>query len=238
MVEPGTPVGTIDPALAARFGLPANAVVAAGTTDGCAAFLATGADAAGEAVTSLGSTLTLKQLCDRPIFSPEYGVYSHRLGGRWLAGGASNSGGAALARHFSPNALAALSQRIDPLTESGLDYYPLPGPGERFPFADAHLPPRETPRPADDAHFLQGLLEGIARIEALGYRRLAELGGPALVSIRTVGSGARNAAWTAIRRHALGVELLSPKSEEAAVGAATLALAATRQAVSAAAGRR
>ena len=100
------------------------------------------------------------------------------------------------------------------------DYYPLPGPGERFPFADPYLPPRETPRPADDARFLQGLLEGIARIEALGYQRLAGLGGPALVSIRTVGGGARNAAWTAIRRRALGVELLPAKSEEAAVGAA------------------
>ncbi len=230
VVEPGTPVGTVDPALAVRFGIPADAVVVAGTTDGCAAFLATGADAVGEAVTSLGSTLTLKQLCDRPIFSPEHGVYSHRLGTRWLAGGASNSGGAALARHFSPDALAALSARIDPLTESGLDYYPLPGPGERFPFADPYLAPRETPRPADDARFLQGLLEGIARIEALGYRRLAELGGPALVSIRTVGGGARNAAWTAIRRRSAGVELLPAKSEESAVGAATLALAATRQA--------
>ena len=236
VVEPGTPVGTIDPTLAARFGLPADTVIAAGTTDGCAAFLATGADAVGEAVTSLGSTLTLKQLCDRPIFSPEHGVYSHRLGAHWLAGGASNSGGAALARHFSPDALAALSARIDPLTESGLDYYPLPGPGERFPFADPSLPPRDTPRPADDARHLQGLLEGIARIEALGYRRLAELGGPALVSVRTVGGGARNAAWTAIRRRALGVELLPAKSEEAAVGAAVLAIAATRKAVSA--GRR
>ena len=236
VVEPGTSVGTIDPALAARFGLPADAVVAAGTTDGCAAFLATGAEKVGEAVTSLGSTLTLKQLCDQPIFSQEHGVYSHRLGARWLVGSASNSGGAALARHFSPDALAALSARINPVMESGLDYYPLPGHGERFPSADPYLPPRETPRPADDARFLHGLLEGIARIEALGYRRLAELGGPPLVSIRTVGVGARNAAWTAIRSRALGVELLPAKSEEAAVGAAKLARAAARQSVSAAAG--
>jgi len=44
VVEPGTPIGTIDPAVATRFGLPADVVIAAGTTDGCAAFLATGAD--------------------------------------------------------------------------------------------------------------------------------------------------------------------------------------------------
>ncbi len=50
MVEPGTSVGTIDPSLAGRSGLPANTVIAAGTTDGCAAFLATGATAVGDAV--------------------------------------------------------------------------------------------------------------------------------------------------------------------------------------------
>ncbi len=228
VVEPGTPIGTIDPALATRFGLPADVVIAAGTTDGCAAFLATGADTVGEGVTSLGSTLTLKQLCDRPIFSPQYGVYSHRLGSRWLAGGASNSGGAALARYFTPDALVALSACIDPALESGLDYYPLPSPGERFPFADPLLPPRDTPRPTDDVRFLHGLLEGIARIEALGYRRLADLGGPPLGTVRTVGTGARNAAWTVIRRRALGVDLNLARSEEAAMGAARLALKAMR----------
>jgi sugar (pentulose or hexulose) kinase len=229
VIEPGTRAGTVDPALAARFGLQAGVVIAAGTTDGCAAFLATGAGAVGEAVTSLGSTLTLKQLCDRPIFAAEHGVYSHRLGARWLAGGASNSGGAALARHFSPEALTALSARIDPLAPSGLDYYPLPGPGERFPIADPLLPPRETPRPDDDVAFLHGLLDGIAGIEALGYRRLAALGGPKLTSVRTVGGGAANAAWTAIRRRRLGVELVAARSDAAAAGAATLALAALRQ---------
>jgi sugar (pentulose or hexulose) kinase len=228
VAAPGTPVGTIDPALATRLGLPASTIIAAGTTDGCAAFLATGADAMGEAVTSLGSTLMLKQLCDRPIFSAEHGVYSHRLGDRWLVGGASNSGGAALARHFSAGELAALSARIDPRRESGLDYYPLPCTGERFPVADPRITPRETPRPADDSTFLQGLLEGIARIEALGYRRLADLGAPPLASVRTVGGGARNEIWTAIRHRTLGVDLLPARSEEAAVGTATLALAAVR----------
>ncbi len=231
VVEPGTPIGTIDPTLAARFGLPPGVLIAAGTTDGCAAYLATGADRVGEAVTSLGSTLTLKQFSERPIFAPEYGVYSHRLGDRWLAGGASNSGGAALARYFTPDALAALSARIDPALESGLDYYPLACPGERFPFADPLLPPRETPRPGDDVRFLHGLLEGIAKIEALGYRRLADLGGPTLAAVRTVGTGAHNAAWAEIRRRVLGADLIPARSEEAAVGTAKLALKAMHSAV-------
>ena len=57
--------------------MPARAVVVAGATDGCAAFLATGVDKPGEAVTSLGSTLVLKLASEQPLFAPEYGLYSH-----------------------------------------------------------------------------------------------------------------------------------------------------------------
>jgi D-ribulokinase len=227
VVEPGTPIAPVAPDISARFGLPSKAIVAAGTTDGCAAFLATGASRVGEGVTSLGSTLTLKQISDRPLFARRYGVYSHRLGDRWLAGGASNSGGDVLAQYFDAETIAALSTRIDPRTGSGYDYYPLCAPGERFPIADPTLAPRLSPRPADDVAFLHGMLEGIARIEALGYRRLAELGGPALVSVRSVGGGARNAAWAALRAAVLGVNLRPARSEDAAVGAAGLALSAS-----------
>jgi len=83
-----------------------------------------------------------------------------------------------------------------------------------------------TPRPADDAVFLQALLEGIANIEALGYRRLAELGGPQPTSVATVGGGAANESWSRIRAAALGVPLKTPVSDEAAVGVARLARSA------------
>jgi sugar (pentulose or hexulose) kinase len=223
VLEPGEPVGAITAAAARRFGLPAATLVVAGTTDGCASFLATGADRPGEGVTVLGSTLTLKMLADVPIFAPEYGIYSHRIAGRWLVGGASNTGGAVLARYFDPEALSALSARIDPETDSGLDYYPLNAPGERFPLADATLAPRLTPRPPDDARFLQGLFEGMAAIEDMGYRRLAALGAPALRAVRTVGGGAGNAVWTRLRERRLGVPMLPAVQTEAAYGTALLA---------------
>ena len=223
VVPPGQAFGRISPALAERFGLSANAVIVAGTTDGCAAFLATGANEAGEGVTSLGSTLVLKLLSDRPIFAAEQGVYSHRLGERWLVGGASNSGGGALLRFFDEERMQALAGQLRPDRPTGLDFYPLPAAGERFPIADPKLEPRVSPRPADDATFFQGLLEGIAAIEARAYATLAALGAPALSSVRTVGKGAGNPAWTAIRARCLGVPLLEPASQEAAYGAALLA---------------
>ena len=47
VVEPGAVVAPLTPGICARFGLPRDAVAVAGTTDGCAAFLATGAAEAG-----------------------------------------------------------------------------------------------------------------------------------------------------------------------------------------------
>lgn len=230
VVVPGTPLGGLSDEMAERFGLRRDAEIVAGTTDGCASFLATGASRPGEGVSALGSSLTIKLLSDRPIFAPEFGIYSHRLGDTWLAGGASNTGGKVLAAFFTPDALATLSATIDPEVPSGLDYYPLLRPGERFPVADPALPPRLDPRPDDDADFLKGLLDGIAAIEALAYRRLAELGGPDLMSVRTVGGGAKNPVWSRMRALRLGVPLAEARSEEAAAGTARLAWAGARAA--------
>lgn len=223
VVAPGQPIGTLDRAVAAGFGLPAELTVVAGTTDGVAAFLATGASAIGDAVTSLGTTLVVKVLSDRPLFAPEYGIYSHRLGERWLPGGASNSGGAALLAHFDTAAMRALTPALQPDRPTGLRYYPLPSPGERFPINDPRLQPVVEPRPADDRVFFQGLLEGIADIEGQAYRRLESLGAPYPRSVRSVGGGAANRAWTRIRARTLGVEMIEPLSGDAAYGAALLA---------------
>jgi D-ribulokinase len=226
VVAAGSIIGQVSADASRRFGLPGRAVVVAGMTDGCAAFMATGAAKPGDAVTSLGSTLVLKLASELPLSAPEYGIYSHRIGDLWLAGGASNSGGAALAQFFTVEQMRDISPRIDTRVCTGLDYYPLLSRGERFPINDPALEPRMTPRPDDDAVFLQGLLEGIASIEALGYRRLSELGGPCLTGVATVGGGAANESWRRIRAATLGVPVVMSENDEAAVGVARLALGA------------
>lgn len=221
--RPGTPLGPLRTEIAAEFDLPARTQVLTGTTDGCAAFLATGAAAPGDGVTSLGTTLVLKLLSEKPIFAPECGIYSHYIMGLWLAGGASNTGGGVLSEHFSETEITTLSREIDTGNTLNLDYYPLRQPGERFPIADPAYQPRMAPRPATRSDFLKAMLEGIAGIEALGYSKLHELGGPALKSVRTVGGGAQNAAWSQMRAQALSVPILAPLNGEAAYGAAVLA---------------
>ena len=224
VVAPGQPLATVAAGHAQRFGLPLDTAVIAGTSDSTAAIIATGASQPGDAITSLGSTLVTKVVSDIPIFAPEYGVYSQPYGKLWLVGGGSNTGGAVLRHYFTPQQLEELIPRLDPDRPSGLDYYPLLTPGERFPINDPHLQPRLEPRPADDRLFLQGILEGIARIEAQAYARLTELGAPAPRSVRSVGGGASNLQWQRIRERLIGVPVSAAEQGEAAYGAALLAL--------------
>jgi D-ribulokinase len=223
VLTPGTPIDSVTKEISERFQLPENCLVCAGTTDSIAAFLASGAMQPGEAVTSLGSTLVLKLLSQTRIDNSQYGIYSHRLGNLWLTGGASNTGGAVLRHFFSDEALEKFSHQIDATNKSPFDYYPLLKKGDRFPINDPQLPPKLEPRPDNPVQFLHGLLESIARIEALGYQRLQELGATPLRYVYTAGGGAKNPTWTTIRERYLQVPVVSSLHREAAYGSALLA---------------
>lgn len=224
VLAPGEVIGRIQPGIAAHFGIHPQCLIHAGTTDSNAAFIAADVDEMGVGVTTLGTTLVLKQLSAQRIEAPEYGVYSHRYGDLWLAGGASNAGAGVLRHYFDDARLAKLSAQIDPLQSSPLDYYPLSKPGERFPVNDAQFSPQLEPRPASDVEFLHGLLQGLARIEAAGYVRLAELGAPPLKRVETNGGGAKNIAWRMMRERLLGVTVSTAAHCEAAYGSAQLCL--------------
>lgn len=221
---PGALFGYVSPQASDRYGLSQECAVFAGTTDSIAAFLASGARSPGEAVTSLGSTLVIKLLSEIRVDDSRYGIYSHRLGDLWLVGGASNTGGAVLKHFFDDEALITLSNQIDPAQPSPLNYYPLLEAGERFPISDPTFAPQLTPRPEDPTAFLHGLLEGIARIEALGYKRLIELGASPPTRILTAGGGAANLTWQGIRQRWLPAPVAIAPTTEAAFGSATLAL--------------
>lgn len=223
VVTAGTPIGTIDNIIGNQLGLQPHTRIIAGTTDGVAAFLATGAHSVADGVTSLGSTLVLKILSDTPVFSSQHGIYSHRLGDQWLVGGASNCGGKTLLQYFTQQQLDLMTPLLQPDKATGLEYYPLPAQGERFPFNDPEMMPRLSPRPDDDVLFFQGILEGIARIEADGYHLLSRLGAPFPVNVRSVGKGASNLAWTKIREKLLNIPMKKTIQDQATYGTALLA---------------
>ena len=225
VLPPGTRAGTVASA-EARSRLPEGCVVVAGTTDSVAAFVAARCTSPGDCVTSLGSSLALKMVSRTRVDDSAKGVYSHRLCGDWLVGGASNLGGWLLRSHFTDDELATLTERMDVErmdSEDVPDYFPgvLMGFGLTVEEASAAL----QPRPDDDVAFLRAILESIAGVEARSYAALVDMGAshpPARVF--TAGGGAKNEKWSRVRSRAMGgVPVDKSPYAEAAYGAALLA---------------
>jgi sugar (pentulose or hexulose) kinase len=103
---------------------------------------------------------------------------------------------------------------------------PLPRVGERFPIDDPRLEPQLEPRPVSDALYLQALLEGLAEIERAGWQRLEQLGAPPVQRVISLGGGARNPQWRALRQRLLGRPVINRPQCTAAQGMARLALSA------------
>lgn len=223
VVRSGAVLGPLSQNARSALGLPAPCQVVAGSTDANAAVLAADPQP-GDGVTVLGTTLVLKQFATQPLAGP--GISCHRVAGRWLVGGASNAGAGVLRQFFSDALLVELSRQIDPRSSSGLALRPLPRPGERFPVDDPTLEPVLEPRPISDALYLQGLLEGLARIEAQGWAALQRLGAEPVQRVISLGGGARNPQWRLIRQRILGVPVLNRPQCSAASGMARLALSA------------
>jgi len=223
IVSPGTITGILISSLSKKYNFSDDVKIVSGTTDSIAAFIATGVKQAGEAVTSLGSTLVLKIISQQPVNSAEYGIYSHKLGKVWLAGGASNSGGAVLKQFFTDTQLNTMTPLLKPEQTTHLDYYPLCKPGERFPVNDPELKPKLIPRPDNDVEFFQGMLESISRIEQDGYNKLQQLGAPQPKIIYTAGGGSKNNAWSTIRSNMFGIPVYTAQHTEACYGSALLA---------------
>lgn len=243
VVKPGARLGVLSSKITARYGFAESTFLHAGTTDSIAGFLASGADQIGDIVVSLGSTLAIKVISDVPIFSSDFGVYSHRLKNSWLVGGASNSGGAVLTAHYSMPEITALIRAIQashlnlPETEQ-IAYYPLTKIGERFPIADSNLQPTIPTKPTqkiniqapsiEHQRYFLGLIHGLIQVELLAYEKLQALGCRHLKQIYTVGGGVKNKLWMSLRAERLQstycptLKLSDPKSQEAAFGVTRL----------------
>ena len=221
--NPGTVLFPLDKNIVKQFGFNSNILLVSGTTDSTAALLATGANQVGDAVTSLGSSLVLKIISDKPISSTEHGVYSQPYGKHWLVGGASNTGGAVLRHYFNDSQMAQLEQQLNPEQPTGLNYYPLLQKGERFPINNPEHPSCLTPRPKEDSIFFQAMLEGISTIEQQGYSKLEQLGAPKAKRLFSVGGGTKNKIWTSIRQQRLNIPMQNVTNPHAAFGAALFA---------------
>lgn len=223
-VEPGMDEGQICPSIAEKLGINKKCSIMAGTTDSIAAFYAAQVSEIGQAVTSLGSTLVVKLLSEKPAICASRGIYSHRLAdGQWLVGGASNVGCAIFRKEgFKSEELDALSQEIDPHSEIDLDYYPLCSKGERFPINDPEKEPVLEPKPESRREYLHGILQALSKIECSGYRTMRELGASHVQEVHTAGGGAVNQIWAKMREKYIGVSVHAATNVEACFGVARL----------------
>ena len=222
---PGTSFGTMRKSVIERFAFSPTCEVIAGTTDSVAAFVASNASSAGECATSLGSTLALKLISDTRVDDLDAGVYSHRLNGKWLVGGASNLGGWVLRRFFTNEELETLSAKIASENYRATeDYFAgvMLGFGMSVDEASSIV---EASRPEDDAQFVVNILSSIANVEARCYSRMRELGAShGAQKVYTAGGGAKNDVWSDMRSKAMGsIPVVRSECDEAAFGAALLA---------------
>ncbi|MGW4201769.1 FGGY-family carbohydrate kinase [Streptomyces sp. NPDC004726] len=224
---PTTQAGVVGPEASEATGLPEGCSVRLGMTDGCAAQMATGAVTPGRFVGVLGTTYVLKGVSEELVRDPAGALYSHRHPhGWWLPGGASSTGGEALAA-VDPVRLPALDSAAAARGPASCVRYPLLREGERFPFVSGEARGFRLGDPADEADAHRAALEGVAFLERLALDRVQELGIEVSGPLHAAGGGSRSAVWTAIRATVLDRPIRVADRVETAFGAAVLAATGT-----------
>lgn len=224
LVAPGTVIGEVCARAAAETGLAEGTAVVAGTTDGCAAQLGSGATSVGSWNSVMGTTLVLKGVTKDLIHDPTGVVYSHRSpSGHWLPGGASSVGAGLVAREFADDSLDRLTDEAAPLLPTGLLRYPLVSPGERFPFVAPDAVAFSSREPAGPSEAFAALMQGAAYIERLCFDYVDLLGAPTDQTVVLTGGATRNPVWNQLRADVLRRPVSVPRNAQPALGMAVLA---------------
>jgi len=223
ILRPGEPIARVSKGAADRLGLSTDTLVVGGSTDGYASALAAGAVRAGRWVSIIGTTFVLKGVTERLFIDSEGISYSHRLpSGEWLLGGAGNIGGRTLNACAGARSFESMDAAAQALIPTGVRCYPLPGRGERFPFARADCEPFYIGDITGDRLYA-ATMEGVGLAERLAYDRMAQLGCPVGDEICSTGGACRSELWLRIRASILNRQIKVPRVAEAAMGSALLA---------------
>lgn len=226
LMAPDEPCGTLRPALAAKFGFPADTLVSAGGGDNMMGAVGTGNVAPGVVTASLGTSGTIYAFARKPIVDPagEIAAFCSSTGG-WLP-------------LLCTMNVTRVTDRTRALFDWTLDQFEQAA-GAVPPGADGlillpYFDGERTPNLPDGTGVLHGLnhrtltpghlaraaLEGVTLGMNYGLRRLAKLGVRPR-EIRLTGGGARSALWRQIAADVFGVPVVAMNAgEAAAVGAA------------------
>ena len=241
-LECGSPVGELLPGAAAELGLRPGVAVATGAMDQAAGAIGAGNASPGLVSETTGTALAVALTCERPDFRhpARPTLYRHAIAGKYLYIPICMTAGMALKwfkDEFCPDLAAAAASRgvspydlIGELVEStapganGLVLLPnLAGttqpddnPAARGVFLGVGL---DTGR----AHFARAIFEGVAFMLRENLELVEAAGGTRAAEIRSLGGGARSAAWSRIKADVTGRRIVAMAEPEcASLGAAIL----------------
>jgi gluconokinase len=227
------------PAAGDEVGLPRGVPVVIGAGDGPLANLGVGAVHPGVAACSIGTSGALRMMVERPSVDPAGRLFCFALTpGRWVVGGAINSGGVVLqwaGEALAPDlgahaaqALLALAAEV-PAGSEGLIMLPYLL-GERAPHWSSlpHGAYVGLTRAHRRGHLVRAALEGVCQQLALVLASIRDADN-AVREIRATGGFARSDLWRQILTDALGMDVGFPEGHEgSSFGAALLGMEALR----------
>ena len=233
LVEGSAVSGQLRAALATRWGLPADVVVAGGGGDNAASGVGVGVVKAGDAFVSLGTSGVLFAANDGYQPAPETAVHTfcHALPQTWHQMGVILAATDALNWYgrFVDRDAAALTSELGAVQAPGKTLFlPYLG-GERTPLNDAAVRGAfiGLEHATDRAAGTRAVLEGVT-FAFRDCRDALAATGTRLERLIAVGGGSRSAYWLQAIATALGVPVLLPEAGDfgGAFGAARLALMA------------
>lgn len=234
LVEGSEVSGRLKAELAARWGLPADVIVAGGGGDNAASAVGIGAVRPGEGFVSLGTSGVIFLSSDRFRPNPASAMHAfcHALPGRWHQMSVMLSAANGLSwvkRLLGFESEAALLERAAQLTPAQLARAPLFLPylnGERSPHNNPHAQGVffGLTNEHDAATLAYAVIEGVTFGLLDGWHSLGTQPGE-VESLSLVGGGARSPLWAQLLASALGVPMVTRHGGEAggALGAARLA---------------
>lgn len=226
VVPSGTPIGNLSSNLTKKLGLEREVKVVAGMTDGCVSQIASGAVKVGDWNTTIGTTMVIKGVTQKPIFDLEGRLYNHRHPeGYFMPGGAGNTGADWVSLDFKDD-LEALTAGAEDHIPSGYIAWPLRTEGERFPIIAPQARGFIPDGLSRQEQFIANM-EGVAYLEKYAYEMIENLSGEKVKAVYTAGGGSKSDIWLKIRSNVLNLPIYKMKHISGAVGAAILAASKT-----------
>lgn len=227
VVRPGQQVGTISNQASVETGLPAGTPVLAGASDGLASLIGSGAKDAGDANTTLGTTLVWKALT---LSKPQLGAgmyCHHHPSNLWAPGAASNTGPGSLRPDDPTLDPAELDRRAAAHLPTAVQCYLLGSRGERFPFLNLAAQSFVEGAPAGPDEWYAAQLQSLTCVERWGYERLEACGVTVGEKVFSAGSAAASPILSQLRANVLQRVVIRCSTPTASFGAAILAAGET-----------